>query len=172
MKTKQRRNNQEQKIADVIEETEFGTGDAGSSTTVPQQCSALRKNGYVVIKEHPCKIVEMCTSKTGKHGHAKVHMTGLDIFTQKKYDDICPSTHNMSVPIVIRLDLQVVDVSRDEDGYMSLMNDNGELAYVKSSQGGLGKEIRKRFENDENLSVTVIKAMGEEAVQSFKVISP
>ena len=38
----------------------------------PQQCSALRKNGYVMLKERPCKIMEMSTSKTGKHGHAKV----------------------------------------------------------------------------------------------------
>ena len=38
----------------------------------PQQCSALRKNGYVMLNNRPCKIMEMSTSKTGKHGHAKV----------------------------------------------------------------------------------------------------
>lgn len=64
----------------------------------------------VFIKARPCKIVDMSTSKTGKHGHAKVHLVGLDIFSGKKYEDICPSTHNMDVPFVKREDYQVIDV--------------------------------------------------------------
>lgn len=32
-----------------------------------------------MIKGRPCKIVDMSTSKTGKHGHAKVHLVAIDV---------------------------------------------------------------------------------------------
>merc|ERR1719193_1426876 len=95
-----------------------------------------------MIKGRPCKIVEMSTSKTGKHGHAKVHMVALDIFTGKKLEDICPSTHNMDVPNVVRKDLQLVDIEGPDDE--------------------LGAEIKERFGNDEGLIVSVLSAMDEE----------
>ena len=60
------------------EGVDFGSADAGSSATYPMQCSALRKGGHVMIKNRPCKIVDMSTSKTGKHGHAKVCIAELN----------------------------------------------------------------------------------------------
>jgi translation initiation factor 5A len=52
---------------------EFQVTGSGASDCFPMQCSALRKGGHVVIKDRPCKVIEMSTSKTGKHGHAKVY---------------------------------------------------------------------------------------------------
>jgi translation initiation factor 5A len=89
------------------EEVDFNAGGSGASATFPVQCSALRKGGHVMIKGRPCKVVEMSTSKTGKHGHAKVHLVAMDIFTGKKLEDLCPSTHNVEVPNVTRVDYQV-----------------------------------------------------------------
>ncbi|XP_068700266.1 eukaryotic translation initiation factor 5A-1-like [Montipora capricornis] len=143
-----------------------GSADSGASKCYPQQCSALRKNGHVLIKGRPCKIVEMSTSKTGKHGHAKVHLVGIDIFTQKKYEDICPSTHNMDVPIVTRKDYTLANI---EEGYVTLLSDNGDTREdLKLPDGDLGKEIQAKFDNEESVLLTVLTSMGEEAVIAQK----
>ena len=90
------------------EETgEYHATDSGASKTYPMQCGALKKNGYVCIKGRPVKIVDYSTSKTGKHGHAKAHIVGIDIFTSKKLEELCPTTHNMDVPNVTRTEYEV-----------------------------------------------------------------
>ena len=118
---------------------DFNQGESGASSTFPMQCSALRKNGFVVIKDRPCKIVEMSTSKTGKHGHAKVNMVGIDIFTGKKYEDVCPSTHNMMVPNVQRKEYSLMDIT--DDGFVSLFDPekNETRDDIKLPAGDLGK---------------------------------
>mmetsp|Transcript_22123 Transcript_22123/g.30860 ORF Transcript_22123/g.30860 Transcript_22123/m.30860 type:complete len:158 (+) Transcript_22123:83-556(+) len=146
---------------------EFEQASSGASETYPQQCSALRKNGHVVIKGFPCKIVDMSTSKTGKHGHAKVHLVGIDIFTGKKYEDICPSTHNMDVPRITRAEYQLVDIS--PDGFASLMKEDGTTKEdLKIPDDEVGKELRAKFDDGLELAVTVVGALGMEQIISFK----
>ncbi|BAO38330.1 eukaryotic translation initiation factor 5A-2 [Kluyveromyces marxianus] len=148
------------------EEHTFETAGAGASLTFPMQCSALRKNGFVVIKGRPCKIVDMSTSKTGKHGHAKVHLVAIDIFTNKKLEDLSPSTHNMEVPVVKRTEYQLLDI---DDGFLSLMNMDGDTKDdVRAPEGELGDNMQAAFDEGKDLMVTIISAMGEEAAISFK----
>lgn len=130
------------------------------------QCSALRKNGHVVIKGRPCKIVDMSTSKTGKHGHAKVHLVAIDIFTGKKLEDLSPSTHNMDVPFVSRAEYQLLDI---DDGFLSLMTSDGDTKDdVKVPYGELGDKITAEFNDGKDLIICIIAAMNEEAAISFK----
>ena len=132
--------------------------------------SAFRKNQHIMIKERPCKIVEMSTSKTGKHGSAKVHIVAIDIFTGKKYEDICPSTANKDKPIVNRVEYQLIDISNDN--FVSLMNDKGETKEdVKLPDSELADEIKSKFESGDNCVVTIMSACGEEQIVGCKVLT-
>merc|ERR1739840_33028 len=123
-----------------------------------------------LIKKEPCKIVEMSTSKTGKHGHAKVHMVGIGIFDSKKHEDICPSTHNMNVPNVQRKEYQLVDI--EDEGYLSLMLETGEVrSDLKAEEEDLAKKITEYWgTGDGNIEVfvTVLSAMGREKIIAVK----
>merc|ERR1712061_966058 len=101
------------------------SGDSGASHVYPQQAGELRKGSHVMIKGHPCKVAEVSTSKTGKHGHAKAHIVALDIFTQKKYEDLCPTSHNLEVPFVKRTEYQVLNADPNS-GEVSLLLESGE----------------------------------------------
>ncbi|GAA5903951.1 hypothetical protein JCM5296_002464 [Sporobolomyces johnsonii] len=147
-------------------EQTFEQASAGASLTYPMQCSALRKNGHVVIKGRPCKIVDMSTSKTGKHGHAKVHLVAIDIFTGRKYEDLSPSTHNVDVPNVTRQEYQLLNI---DDGFFNLITQDGTAKDdVKVPESDIGEQIQAAFDDGQDLLVTIISAMGEEQAISFK----
>ncbi|KAI4377281.1 hypothetical protein MLD38_014939 [Melastoma candidum] len=146
--------------------------DAGASKTYPQQAGTIRKNGYIVIKNRPCKVVEVSTSKTGKHGHAKCHFVGIDIFNGKKFEDIVPSSHNCDVPHVNRTDYQLIDIS--EDGFVSLLTESGgtkDDLRLPTDENLLG-QIKDGFAEGKDLVVSVMSAMGEEQICALKDIGP
>ncbi|PNH05000.1 Eukaryotic translation initiation factor 5A-2 [Tetrabaena socialis] len=153
----------------------FDSADAGASLTYPQQAGTVRKNGHMVIQGHPCKVVDVSTSKTGKHGHAKCNFTAVDIFTSKKYEDICPSSHNVDVPNISRKEYTCIDVT--DEGVVSLMEENGtvrdDLFLPKGTEDAdkLSELILQLWEEQKEMSITVVKAMGIEMIMSLKVVT-
>jgi len=144
--------------------------DAGASETIPMEAGQIKKGGYMMIKGRPCKVLSISVSKTGKHGHAKCNFTATDIFTGKKLEDMVPSTHGTTVPIVNKADWEIIDIS--EDGELTLMDEGGNQKVdlnLPTIPEGFGEEIRTAWDDGANtIMVTVQSAVGEEAVISYK----
>jgi translation initiation factor 5A len=137
--------------------------------TVPIQANQIKKGSLAVLKDRPCKIINVAFSKTGKHGHAKCHFHGADVFTDKKYEDICPSTHMMSQPVLDRTEYDLVNI--DDDGYLTLMAKDGlsknDLALPATE---MANEIKEKFEAGISLILVVLSwGTVEELVISYKV---
>ena len=154
----------------------FEQAESGAALTVPIQCGALRKGGHVMIKGNAVKIVEITTSKTGKHGHAKAHIVGIDIFTEQKREDLCPTSHNMEEPIIKREEYQVLGI---EDDQVSVLLPSGDtkddLNMPKMADGSphelcdqLTEAYEKAMEEGKDIIITVLCALGKERIVSFK----
>jgi len=173
-------------MSDDEPDTTFESTDAGAATTYPMQAGELRKGSHVMIKGHPCKVAEVSTSKTGKHGHAKCHIVALDIFTSKKYEDLCPAGHNIEVPFVKRTEMQCLSADQDA-GTISLLKDanSGEtrddlsLPHIvkvgepTEDDKKLSKEICDNTEaGEKDVFVVVMEACGEEKLVACVLRDP
>ena len=123
-----------------------------------------------MIKEKAYKIVEMSTSKTGKHGHAKCKFVGVNIFDGTKAEKIESSTHNVDVPHVTRTEYQLLDID-DDEGFLSLMDSEGntkdDLKLPKDEE--LATKIKDALDGEKDVFVTVLSAIDIEQVIDMKV---
>lgn len=124
----------------------------------------------MMIKGKPCKVLNISVSKTGKHGHAKCNFTAVDIFTGKKLEDMIPSTHGTTVPIVNKSEWEIIDIG--EEGELTLMDEGGNQKTdlnLPTFPEGLGDEIRDAWAGGENqIMVSVQAAVGIEQIISYK----
>jgi len=155
----------------MAEEDNFEQGEAGASRTYAKQASHLKKGDHAMLKGFPCKVLEMTTAKAGKHGAAKASIVGLDIFTNKKYEDSCPSTHNIDCPTVRKTEFTLIDVGAD--GFLTLLKDNGEtkedlkLPDDEDSAEMVAK-LKEAFSSGKDLVVLVMEAMDREKITDFR----
>lgn len=102
-----------------------------------------------------------------------MHLVGIDIFEGKKCEDICPSTHNMKVPIVKNVSYQVSRSRRDcamrnsdrlpsffqlldidDDGSLTLLDEAGEQKTdLDLPNDDIGAEIAAKFKDDKEITV-------------------
>ena len=135
------------------------------------QANSIKIGDYCLIKDHPCKVVETAWSKPGKHGSGKIRMIGIDIFTGDKVENSTPSTAMVERVIVTRVDYQLLDI---QDDYCTLVCNNGnncnEISLkLPSYPPKISEEIKEAFENGDDIDVTVISAMGTDAINAFKI---
>merc|ERR1719313_2079180 len=87
-------------MAEEKDEFAIETADAGAALWQGVEAGSIRKGGYIMIKGKACKVKDVSTSKTGKHGHAKCKFSAQCIFTGATCEELCPSSHNIDQPFV------------------------------------------------------------------------
>jgi translation initiation factor 5A len=113
---------------------------------------SLKKGNYIVIDKEPCKIINLSSSKPGKHGAAKVKIDATGLFDEKRHSLLTTGDNKAEVPIIERNPHQVLSVSgnmaqlMDMESYETIelpipegmdLTEGGEVQVME----GLGKKV-------------------------------
>ena len=154
---------------------QFEQVSSGASETVPCTAGDIKIGGYMLINGRPCKVVSYSTAKTGKHGHARASIVGIDIFNSKKMEDSVPCSHNCEQPIIKRTEWQVLSV--DGDNYVTVMDPLGntradlKLPEDTEADADIAKRIVDGLEAGKEILVTVLAAMSIEKIADVKEVN-
>ena len=86
----------------------------------PADVGSLKKGGYVVFEDEPCRIMDVTKSKPGKHGSAKARIVAIGIFDGVKRSFVKPVDASIDVPIINKRSGQVFSVSTSNIQIMDL----------------------------------------------------
>ena len=153
------------------------TTDSGAAAVQSVEAGQIRKGGYIMIKGNPCKVSDVTSSKTGKHGHAKCHFVAQDIFTGKKMEDLVPASHTTSIPFVKKVEYQCIDI---DDEFVTLLTDTGEtrediklpryLSQAPPDAEEVSKRIEEFLEAEKDFNAIVLMACGKEVIVDTKLL--
>ncbi|MBW2970145.1 translation initiation factor IF-5A, partial [Candidatus Woesearchaeota archaeon] len=78
----------------------------------------IKEGSYILIDGAACKVASSETSKSGKHGHAKVRIVAIGLMDNKKREVVMPAHDNVEVPIIEKKSAQVLSVAGDTANVM------------------------------------------------------
>ena len=81
---------------------------------------SIKPGSYVIFDGVACVVKSVQTSKTVKHGHAKVRVEAVSIIDERKIIKVMPSHDNIEVPIIEKDAAQVMSVHGNMASVMDL----------------------------------------------------
>ncbi len=119
----------------------------------------LKEGKYVLIDDIPCRIVQIESSKPGKHGSAKMRITAIGIFSGQKKTLLSPGDADVEVPIIERKTALIMSVSGSSAQVMDTSTNemyDVELPEELVSEADSGKEV------------DILEAMGKKKVERIR----
>jgi len=120
---------------------------------------SLKKGNYVVLDGEACVVSNTQTSRPGKHGHAKVRLEAVGILDGKKRQTVMPGHDNVDVPIIDKLNAQVLSISGNSANVMDM------ASYVTFDMK-IPDELKGKIK--EGVTVLYWDILGEKIIKQIK----
>ncbi len=83
---------------------------------------SVKPGSYILVEGVACKVADMTTSKTGKHGSAKARIVAIGLIDEKKRDIVMQSSETVEVPVIEKKSAQVLFVDGTKANVMDQEN--------------------------------------------------
>ena len=80
--------------------------------------TSLKVGGYVIFNGKACRIIDILTSRPGKHGHAKVRISAVGLIDGSKIIKLHPGHDKIEVPIIEKETAQILSITGDTASVM------------------------------------------------------
>ena len=106
----------------------------------------MRVGTYVLLDGVAHQIKKTDTSKTGKHGHAKVRFEAINIVSGKKKVGVVPGHDKFEVPMIDKRQAQVLSVAETTASVMDSENyENYDLIIPEELQGTVNEGVTVEY---------------------------
>ncbi|PJB21644.1 MAG: translation initiation factor IF-5A [Euryarchaeota archaeon CG_4_9_14_3_um_filter_38_12] len=103
----------------------------------------LKVGKYIIVDDEPCKILNITTSKPGKHGEAKARIDAMGLFDNQKRSIVHPVKHKVGVPMIDKRTAQVLSIAGSTAQLMDMATyETFELPLPEDMTLEPGKEIQ------------------------------
>ena len=128
------------------------------SLTRPIEAHLVKKGGYVMLKGCPCKIIDVKTSKTGKHGHAKCNITGVCVLTAKKCNEVHPGHIILPAFDLDKKEYELTNLD-EKEGQVEVMDEAGASTFLNFEKGNeIHDKLAEGFATGKVCLVSVVTA--------------
>jgi len=80
----------------------------------------LKKGGFVLIDDAPCRVEKVAISSSGKHGASKAKVDAIGLLDGKRRSIVKPASENVDVPIIIKKNSQILAIIGERVQLMDL----------------------------------------------------
>ena len=80
-------------------------------TTKIVNVNQIKAGSYLLVDGVACRVTDAQTSKSGKHGHAKIRIVAIGLLDNRKRELVLPSGNSVEVPIIEKKTAQVLSIS-------------------------------------------------------------
>lgn len=143
------------------------------------EVSAIKKGDVIFLKDRPCKVTEVHTSKGhAKHGHAKAIIKARDVLNEKNIEYSHATSDMIPVPEYSREEYLLTYLEEDDDKILLSVLDKKDnqidfdLDCNDNNDSGnditIIRKLIKEYSKDLELNVEIIQCCGKVKLASYR----